>query len=86
MRESRQELRKYQREVKKNNPSAVCQLQYDKLFVNHRCYVWSDLQGRVVPHNPVRTTSHTYIYVFESELQTKVLRDCKIFANLRLKL
>ena len=58
MRESRQELRKYQREVKKNNPSAVCQLQYDKLFVNHRCYVWSDLQGRVVPHNPVRTTSY----------------------------
>ena len=78
MRESRQELRKYQREVKKNNPSAVCQLQYDKLFVNHRCYVWSDLQGRVVPHNPVRITYlPSSIYVFDLELQTKVLRGFK---------
>ena len=78
MRESRQELRKYQREVKKNNPSAVCQLQYDKLFVNHRCYVWSDLQGRVVPHNPVRITYlPSSIYVFDLEFQTKVLRGCK---------
>lgn len=41
------------REVKKNTPSVVCQLQYDKLYVNHRCYVWSDVQGRVVPFSPV---------------------------------
>ena len=53
VRESRQELRKYMREVKKNTPSVVCQLQYDKLYVNHRCYVWSDVQGRVVPFSPV---------------------------------
>ena len=36
VRESRQELRKYMREVKKNCPSTVCTLQYDKLYVNHR--------------------------------------------------
>ena len=36
VRESRQELRKYMREVKRNCPSTVCTLQYDKLYVNHR--------------------------------------------------
>ena len=36
VRESRQELRKYMREIKKNTPSTVCTLQYDKLYVNHR--------------------------------------------------
>ena len=54
VRESRLELRKFLRELKKNNPSAVCSLQYDKLYVNHRCYVWSDVQGRVVEFTPVR--------------------------------
>ena len=38
------------REVKKQNPAANVTLQYDKLFVNHRCYVWSDMQGQVVEH------------------------------------
>lgn len=52
VRESRQELRKYMREVKKNCPSSVCNLQYDKLYVNHRCYVWSDVQARVVQYSP----------------------------------
>ena len=41
------------REVKKNCPSSVCNLQYDKLYVNHRCYVWSDVQARVVQYSPV---------------------------------
>ena len=41
------------REVKRGNPSVVCNLQYDKLYVNHRCFVWSDVQGRVVPYTPV---------------------------------
>ena len=54
VRESRLELRKFMRELKKNNPSAVCSLQYDKLYVNHKCYVWSDVQGRVVEFTPVR--------------------------------
>ena len=50
VRESRTELRKFMREVKKQNPAANVTLQYDKLFVNHRCYVWSDMQGQVVEH------------------------------------
>ena len=53
VRESRVELRKFQREVKKHSPSSICSLQYDKLYVNHRCYVWSDIQGRVVEYTPV---------------------------------
>ena len=55
VRESRTELRKFMREVKKQNPAANVTLQYDKLFVNHRCYVWSDMQGQVVEHIPGET-------------------------------
>ena len=54
MRESRTELRKFMRDVKKQNPAANVNLQYDKLFVNHRCYVWSDIQGKVVEYSPVK--------------------------------
>ena len=36
VRESRGELRKFMRQVKKQNPAANVVLQYDKLFVNHR--------------------------------------------------
>ena len=36
------------RELKRTNPAATCHMQYDKLFVNHRCYVWSEQQGKVV--------------------------------------
>ena len=53
VRESRTELRKFMRDVKKQNPAANILLQYDKLFVNHRCYVWSDFQGKVVEYTPV---------------------------------
>ena len=53
VRESRTELRKFMRDVKKQNPAANILLQYDKLFVNHRCYVWSDFQGKVVEYIPV---------------------------------
>ena len=42
------------RDVKKQNPAANVNLQYDKLFVNHRCYVWSDIQGKVVEYSPVK--------------------------------
>ena len=47
MREARTELRKFMRELKRTNPAATCHMQYDKLFVNHRCYVWSEQQGKV---------------------------------------
>ena len=48
VREARTELRKFMRDLKKSNPAATCHVQYDKLFVNHRCYVWSESQARVV--------------------------------------
>ena len=47
IRESRGELRKYMRKIKKANPDATCILQYDKLYVNNKIYVFNDLQGRV---------------------------------------
>ena len=50
------------REVKRGNPSVVTNLQYDKLYVNHRCFVWSDVQGRVVPYTPV-----TWLAVFSDD-------------------
>ena len=46
-RESRAELRKYMRKVKKLNPDATCFMQYDKLYINNKIYVFNDLQGRV---------------------------------------
>ena len=36
VREARVELRKFMRELKRNNPAATAHIQYDKLFVNHR--------------------------------------------------
>ena len=53
VREGRAELRKFLRDVKRQNPAANTVLQYDKLFVNHRCYVFSDIQGKVVEYSPV---------------------------------
>ena len=48
MRESRQELRKFLREVKKSNPAATCSMQYDKLYVDKKCYTYNTAEGRVV--------------------------------------
>ena len=49
-RESRQELRKFMRTIKKSNPEKHCFLEYDKLYVNHTIYVWNDIVGQVHPH------------------------------------
>ena len=46
-RETRAELRKFMRKVKKSNPDATCFMQSDKLYVNNKIYVFNDLQGRV---------------------------------------
>ena len=46
-RESRQELRKFMREIKKRNPERYCVLEYDKLFVDHKVYVWNEVVGQV---------------------------------------
>ena len=46
-RESRQELRKFMRTIKKKTPERHCFLEYDKLYVDHTIYVWNDILGQV---------------------------------------
>ena len=46
-RESRQELRKFMRSIKKRNPERYCVLEYDKLFVDHKVFVWNEVVGQV---------------------------------------
>ena len=46
-RESRQELRKFMRNVKRTAPEKLCFLQYDRLFVDHKIFVWNEIAGQV---------------------------------------
>ena len=57
VRESRQELRRFMREVRRANPASVCNLQYDTLYVDKKCYKYNPVEGRVVEHTvPVSVT------------------------------
>ena len=52
---ARQELRRLVRHVKKVNPEKRCCLQYDKLYVDGKCFVWNDHRGKVTnPESFVR--------------------------------
>ena len=46
-RESRQELRKFMRNIRRANPERGCFLEYDRLYVDHKCYIWNDILGQV---------------------------------------
>ena len=46
-RESRQELRKFMRHVKRINPEKRCFLQYDKLYIDGKLFVFSEASGTV---------------------------------------
>ena len=46
-RESRQELRKFMRHVKKTNPEKRCHLQYDKLYIDGKIFLYNDMSGQV---------------------------------------
>ena len=46
-RESRQELRKMMRHVKRSNPERRCFLQYDKLYIDGKVYMYSEVTGQV---------------------------------------
>ena len=50
-REARQELRKFMVKVRKSNPEKRCFIQYDKLFINSRVFIFSQEEGRVVPQD-----------------------------------
>ena len=47
-RESRAELRRFMRNIKRANPSLNCMLQYDKLLVDKKIFVWNDIQVSLV--------------------------------------
>ena len=38
------ELRRFMRNIKRTNPSLNCVLQYDKLVVDNKIFVWNDIQ------------------------------------------
>ena len=46
-RESRQELRKFMRHVKRINPEKRCFLSYDKLYIDGKVFVFSEASGAV---------------------------------------
>ena len=47
-REARQELKKFLRIVKRNDPDKHCFLQYDKLFVSGNVFIFDEKEGKVV--------------------------------------
>ncbi len=42
-----QELRRFLRKIKRANPERSCFLEYDKLYVDHKVYVYSEALGQV---------------------------------------
>ena len=48
IREARQELKKFLRIVKRNSPDKYCFLQYDKLFVAGKVFIFDEREGKVV--------------------------------------
>ena len=46
-REVRQELRKFMRHVKRTNPEKRCHLQYDKLFIDGKIFLYNEALGQV---------------------------------------
>ena len=37
-------------QIKRINPEKVCYLEYDKLYVDHKIYVWNETLGQVIEH------------------------------------
>ena len=54
-RESRQELRKFMRHVKRINPEKRCFLQYDKLFIDGKVFIFSEASGSVEQQQNILT-------------------------------
>ena len=73
VRESRQELRRFMREVRRVNPASVCNLQYDTLYVDKKCYKYSPLEGKVVEHSAAAVSPHSNILTI-SLLSPRTLR------------
>ena len=59
VRESRQELRRFMRDVRRANPASVCNLQYDSLYVDKKCFKYNPVEGRVVEHSAGAVSTQT---------------------------
>ena len=46
--DKRNELRNFMRDLKRKNPSTKYYLAYDRLYVEDKCYVWSDAEKQVI--------------------------------------
>ena len=46
------ELRNFLRDLKTKNPEVRYHLAYDKLYVEDKCFVWSESLGKVVMSTP----------------------------------
>ena len=58
-RETRQELRKYVRHVKRINPEKRCSLQNDKLYIDGKVFVYSEASGAVEQQKNVLERGHS---------------------------
>ena len=58
-RESRQELRKFMRHVKRINPEKRCFLSYDKLYIDGKVFVFSEASGAVEQQKNVLERGHS---------------------------
>ena len=58
-RESRQELRKFMRHVKRINPEKRCFLSYDKLYIDGKVFVFSTASGAVEQQKNVLERGHS---------------------------
>ena len=59
------------REIKKRNPERYCVLEYDKLFVDHKVFVWNEVVGQVsceiMPHVTSVTAVSQVVEMNDSE-------------------
>ena len=46
--DKRNELRSFMRDLKRKNPSTKYYLAYDRLYVDDKCYEWSDAEKQVI--------------------------------------
>ena len=75
IREARQELKKFLRIVKRNSPDKYCFLQYDKLFVAGKVFVFDESEGKVVEQTNTDVGMERYADFVES----KIIKDSIVY-------
>ena len=79
-RDSRTELRRFLREVKMKDPQAVCKLEYDRLKVNGRSFIWSE-EIQAIVDTVDNTVSWTLIYC-QNPSSTEHNLNCRCYTKL----